>query len=143
MARRDAEVDALADWIEKLSPAGEPYAISGDMNLDDDAPQLVPFVKRLGVENVLLVKERVGSTWDPQRNPNIAPSASLTHPDGTSKDLSGIVGAYHDQLQQRPDHIYLGGSARGKLKDASIVLDAPIGGIFPSDHFGVLATLEV
>jgi len=141
--RRDAEIDALAAWVEKVAPDEAPFVISGDLNVDDEAPQLVPFMKRIKAANVLVLANSPTRTWDPVRNPHIAPSASFTHPDGSPKDISGIVGAYHDQLQQRPDHIYIGGRIREELAAASVVLDEPIGGVLPSDHFGVLATIKL
>lgn len=142
LARRDAEIVTLARWVEKTA-GGAPLILAGDLNLDDDAPQTHALLARLRLASALQLAKDARATWDPLKNPNVAPSAAFTHPDGAPKDLSGIVGAYHDQLQQRPDHVLLGPGVAGSLQEARVVLDEPIGGVFASDHYGILATLRV
>ena len=143
MTRRDNEIATLATWVEKLTQGGVPFVLSGDLNLDDDAPQTHALMARMRLASSLQVTKDETSTWNPVKNTNIAPSASFTHPDGTQKDLSGLVGAYHDQLQQRPDHVFVSPALHGGMLDAKVVLDETIGGAFPSDHFGILSRIKI
>ncbi|MEZ0227514.1 MAG: endonuclease/exonuclease/phosphatase family protein [Planctomycetota bacterium] len=142
MLRRDREIDALAAWVSKLQ-GGAPVVLVGDLNIDDDAPQLAAFAQRLEIASTLQLVKDTRPTWDPHNNPNIAPSASFTHPDGTKKGLSDLVGAYHDQLLQRPDHAFVSQSLAPSVLDARVVLDQPVDGVFGSDHYGILTTLRV
>jgi endonuclease/exonuclease/phosphatase family metal-dependent hydrolase len=142
MTRRDAELETFAGWVEKLV-ADTPFVLAGDLNIDDDAPQLQALAARLGASSALQLVKDDRPTWDPANNPNIGPSASFVHPDNTSKDLSGLVGAYHDQLAQRPDHVFLAKGLESKLVEARVVLEKPIDGVFASDHYGILTTLRV
>lgn len=141
MLRRDGEIDALAQWVAKLQD-GVPVVLIGDLNIDDDAPQLKAFAERLKMVSALQLTNDDRSTWDPHDNPNIGPSASFVHPDGTKKDLSGLVGAYHDQLLQRPDHAFLPEAMKDAVLDARVVMDKPVEGVFASDHYGILTTLR-
>ncbi len=143
MAKRDSEIDALVQWTQKLGSGGAPVVLSGDLNLDDDAPQTAALLDRLRFASALQVVKDEGSTWDPENNPHIAPSASFEFPDGSPKDLSGLVGAYHDQLQQRPDHIFLPRDLAPSVVEARVVMKDPIGGVHASDHYGILTTLRI
>jgi endonuclease/exonuclease/phosphatase family metal-dependent hydrolase len=142
--RRDDEIGVLASWIEQLRARGAPVVIAGDMNVDDDAPQLVDFMKRLDLRSALQVAGSTRKTWDAAANPNIAASAAVTYDDGKPKDPASLVVAYHDQLQQRPDHVFFGPElGKDALVEARVVLDEPIGGAVPSDHYGILATFRI
>ncbi len=142
MVRRDGEIEVLASWIEKLQQ-GAPVVLVGDLNIDDDAPQLRAFAERLKVTSTLQLVKDERPTWDPHNNSNIAPSASFEYPDGTRKSLPDLIGAYHDQLLQRPDHAFVSNSLAPKVLHAQVVLDRSIGGVLGSDHYGILTTLQV
>jgi endonuclease/exonuclease/phosphatase family metal-dependent hydrolase len=143
IAARDAELAALAGFVEEHQ-ARAPTVLAGDLNLDDDAPQLARFCKRVSMESALAARGDSRCTWDPDRNPNTRASTDLRHVDGTLRDLRARVAAYHDQLPQRPDHVLVEqGPLWLHLVDARVVLDSPRGGILPSDHYGILADFEV
>lgn len=143
IAARDAELAALAGFVDEHR-ARAPTVFAGDLNLDDDAPQLARFCERLSMASALAARGDSRCTWDPDRNPNTRPSTDLRHADGTLRDLRARVASYHDQAPQRPDHVLV---ERGppwlRLVDARVVLDSPRGGILPSDHYGILADFEV
>ncbi|MBI3723201.1 hypothetical protein HY251_04495 [bacterium] len=142
IAVRDAEIEVLASWIETIA-AGRPVIVAADMNVDDDAPQLVSMQKALGLTSALAARGDGRPTWEPARNPNIPYSSSYTHADGTPKDVASLVVAQHDRLTQRPDHVLLGKTfAREAALDAHVVLDEAMeGNVLPSDHFGILARI--
>src|SRR5262249_21608598 len=106
MAMRDSELDVLAQWTEKLGES-MPWVISGDLNIDDEASQVRRLQGGLRATSALQHKGVAGRTWAPAVNPNISRSSSYTHVDGAAKDLGDLVVAYHDQLAQRPDHVFL------------------------------------
>jgi endonuclease/exonuclease/phosphatase family metal-dependent hydrolase len=141
---RDEELARLGAWADSWIRRQIPVVIGADLNLDHDAPQVVRLAGKLGLSNVLpLVGARV-CTWDPEGNPNIAYSTAPEHPDGTPKPLTHRLVAEYDSLAQCPDHLLLGPSfSRESLRGGGLALDRPYEGVYPSDHYGVYADVEL
>lgn len=142
IATREGELATLEDWCARLETRA-PFVLAADMNLDDEAPALVSFVERLRLTSVLVAAGDGRRTWDPG-NPNVAASAAYEHVDGVPKTPGELVVAQHDRWPQRPDHVFLGPTlAGGDIVEARVVLDRPVDGIVPSDHYGILARIRL
>jgi len=129
---RCAQARALADHVAQLAQIGEPPPIVvGDFNAEPDADEMrfLRGLTALGGESVYFADAWLASgaagpgfTWD-RRNPyalaNCEPS-------------------------RRIDYIFVRGpdrSLRGEPLSARVVLDEPTDGVWPSDHFGVVAEI--
>ena len=144
LAVRDSEISVLSSWVARHAQE-RPVVVAADLNVDDDAPQLVKMLSELGLTSVLQAKDDRRPTWDPARNANIAYSSSYAHPDGSKKDVASLIVAQHDRMTQRPDHVLVGKTfSDGSIGHARVVFDeAQDGRVLPSDHFGILATIEL
>lgn len=145
IARRDAEVEVLGGWLQRLLKRNVPLILAADMNLDEDACQLQRLVQTLGLTNAISGTGN-GSpiTWDPDGNTHTRHGASYVDALGKPKDLSGLLQAQHDRVAQRPDHVLLGPSfGKGALVHARVVLDRPVDGVMPSDHYGIFTVVRV
>ena len=132
---REAQLREIALHIESLAtPEGFPAILVGDLNADPDADE-IRFLRGLtslgGARRVYFQDAFAlggdgsqGFTFS-QRNPFAAP---LREPD------------------RRVDYVFVRGRderSRGLPLDARVCFDQPVDGAFPSDHFGVVATLRV
>lgn len=133
---REAQVEAIAAAIETREPMREdrlPLVLVGDLNARPDATEL-RFLKglhALGGRSVHLLDafelggEGPGYTFDGSRNPFAAPM---------------------NEPPRRIDYVLLRGPDewhRGRVHAARVVLDEVVDGVAASDHFGVLAELEL
>src|SRR5450432_1544405 len=130
---REAQVKAIAGHIKELAPAeGFPPVIVGDFNAapDTDEIRFMTGLCSLGGRSVYfadsfgLVGHGEGTTFS-RRNPS---ATEFREPD------------------RRIDYIFVRGPdhrGRGEPLDSSVCFDRPVNGIYPSDHFGVVATIRV
>jgi endonuclease/exonuclease/phosphatase family metal-dependent hydrolase len=131
---REAQVREVAAFIESVAtPAMLPAILVGDFNAAPDSDE-IRFLKgltslgearRVYYQDVFEVAGdgSPGATFD-RRNPFAAP---LREPD------------------RRIDYIFVRGRDerfRAEPLEARVCFDAAVGGTFPSDHFGVVATLR-
>lgn len=136
---REAQVRKLTDHIEELFPFDParssesfPPVLVGDFNAEPEADE-IRFLRghcSLGGKSVHFTDAfahagdgSLGATFS-RRNPFAAP---LREPD------------------RRIDYIFVRGldaQGRGEPCEARVVFDEPFQGVFPTDHFGVLATLR-
>lgn len=103
-----------------------PPVLMGDLNAGPDSPELVDFLSTTGFTDCFAAAgQGPGLTMDARRNPAAA------------KDLVA--------LSRRIDYVMLGAFPTVELrtKEARLCLDQDEAGIFPSDHFGMLADLEI
>jgi endonuclease/exonuclease/phosphatase family metal-dependent hydrolase len=130
---REAQVREIAQTIKRLAPVtGLPPILVGDFNAEPDADE-VRFLRgltSLGGKGTYLadcfgvVGQGPGITFS-RRNPF---AAMLREPD------------------RRIDYIFVRGPDDrlcGEPLEAKVCFDVPVRGVFPSDHFGVIATLAV
>ncbi len=130
---REAQVRAIADHVGRLAPIGGlPPVLVGDFNAapDSDEIRFLGGLTSLGGKSTYfadafgLAGRGSGVTFS-KRNPF---AATLREP------------------ERRIDYIFVRGpdeQLRGEPLDAAVCFDEPVGGVFPSDHFGVVATLRV
>lgn len=129
---RCRQVRAIVDHIERLAPKdGFPPILVGDFNAAPDADEIrfLGGLTPLGGKSVYfadcfgLVGEGPGHTFS-RKNPFAAP---IREPN------------------RRIDYVFVRGPdshGRGEPLEAHVCFDTPTEGTFPSDHFGVVATLS-
>jgi endonuclease/exonuclease/phosphatase family metal-dependent hydrolase len=130
---RQAQVKFIAEQIRALVPAAEfPPVIVGDFNSvpHSDEIRFMTGLCSLGVKSVYfadafgLVGHGDGTTFS-RRNPF---AFDLREPD------------------RRIDYIFVRGAdprGRGEPIDSTVCFDRPVNGVYPTDHYGVAATLRV
>lgn len=131
-AIRRAQAAALAAFAGERGAGAHPAILTGDFNAPPDADEVRRLVGKADppVPGVILLDAwayarplEPGWTWD-RRNPHVA---ATREPDA------------------RIDYLFVGppgDDGRGQVLDAALFGAAPVGGVWPSDHCGVLATLR-
>ena len=125
--------------------ADKPLILLGDFN----APSSASEIRRLKSEGRLIEAAEVAGlassvTWDPERNTNIRYSTQAIDARGDSLDVNGLLSAWYDGHPRTIDHIFLNKHWQPTdVTEASIILDNPDNGLFPSDHYGMLATIDI
>jgi endonuclease/exonuclease/phosphatase family metal-dependent hydrolase len=125
--------------------AGKPWIVLGDFNAQKSQPEM----KMLQQEGELLDAAElagIGSavTWDPERNSNIRYSVQSLDARGDTLSSYGLLSAWYDGKPRTIDHIFLNKFWRpSDIISGRIVLDKPENGLFASDHYGVMTTLDV
>jgi len=129
---REAQVKAIANHIRDLAPAsGFPPIIVGDFNAtpDSDEIRFMTGLSSLGARSVYfadafgLTGHGEGTTFS-RRNPF---ATDLREPDRRI-----------DYIFVRPDQ-----RGRGEPLDSSVCFDRPVNGVYPTDHFGVMANIRI
>jgi endonuclease/exonuclease/phosphatase family metal-dependent hydrolase len=133
-AVRQAQAVAIAEAIAKLAAPGTPPAVLvGDFNAEPEADEIryLKGLTALGRGRCVHFTDAFGMAGDgslgatfSRRNPFAAP---LREPD------------------RRIDYIFVrrtNDDPRGEPVEARVAFDAPVNGVFPTDHFGVIATLK-
>src|SRR5262249_23724321 len=133
-AIREQQVVAVAAHLKQAAPIrGLPPVLVGDFNAEPDATE-IRFLRGLsaigGAGTYLadcfgLAGEGRGVTFDATQTPFAAP----TH-----------------EPPRRIDYVFVRGpdrEARGKPLSARVVLDAVVGGVAATDHYGVLAEVSI
>jgi endonuclease/exonuclease/phosphatase family metal-dependent hydrolase len=124
---RERQVVALDEWVQSR-PAERPAVIGGDFNCTPDSAPIMFLTGRMALagrgteyRDCFANRNRGvnGWTWA-ERNPNLPRQSDL---------------------DRRIDFIFAGVGWR--VKECRVVLDEPEDGVFASDHFGVLAELEI
>jgi endonuclease/exonuclease/phosphatase family metal-dependent hydrolase len=139
-AAREREAVAITE-LDARHRANLPSIIAGDFNATPDAACMRYFtgLQSLGGQSVYyhdawaLSGHGPGYTWTSD-NPNTVPTVEL------------MVGAH--EHHRRIDYVLVGGPqahprATCRVVDARLAFDEPVDGIWPSDHFGVVADLEI
>jgi endonuclease/exonuclease/phosphatase family metal-dependent hydrolase len=142
--RQKMELRKLGEHLQKLSPA-LPLIVGGDFNIPATSPLISEFQAAAGLEDTFRAEE--GSkifSWDGTENRNVLFSSSQS--DRLGKPLRGyeLLTALYDSRPRRIDYLFHSRHflAADVLK-GSIVLDHELDGAQPSDHFGVLADLQI
>lgn len=132
---RCAQVRALADHVHALAPADQdpfPPILLGDFNADPDSDEM-RFLR--------------GRTPLGGRSVYFADAWHATRPldPGWTYDRANPYALRSREPSRRIDYVYVRGpdrGFRGEPLSARLVLDAPVGNVWPSDHFGVLAEIQ-
>jgi len=132
---RERQVVAVADFVREWAAGADlPPVLVGDLNAEPDSTEIrfLCGLTSLGGRSVYFQDAwRVaggggpGRTWD-----NRNPFAALGH-----------------ERDRRLDYVLVGtpdaASGRGWVESARLAFDEPVDGVFPSDHFGVVAEIRV
>jgi len=142
--RQRIELQKLSKHLKKLSPA-IPLLMGGDFNIPATSPLINEFQAATGLEDTFRAEKAAKIfSWDGTENRNVLFSSSQS--DRLGKPLQGydLLTALYDSRPRRIDYLF---HSRHFLADdvrrGGIVLDRELDGAQPSDHFGVLADLEI
>lgn len=124
---RLGEAHKTVEFIEKVAGAN-PAIIMGDFNALSFSDE-IGVLKRAGfVDAFSMTDSTAGYTWDELLNTNI--------------NSYYLKGAAIKQRRERVDYIFVRGMGLNVV-DAAVVLDRAIDCRHPSDHFGVMAEIEI
>lgn len=129
---RCEQVRALADHVARLAPVdGFPPILLGDFNSDPDADEMrfLRGLTPLGGRSVYFA-----DAWSTTR-----------HDPGFTYDRRNPYALRSREPSRRIDYVLVRGpdrAFRGEPLSARLVLDEPVDGVWPSDHFGVLAEIQ-
>ena len=141
IVRRTAESRDLSDRIRNLGP-DVPVIVAGDFNAPPETAEIAEF----RAAGPFLDAGPPGAfvTWDPGRNPNVAFSAALSDARGKPRTGADLLGALDSSIPRRLDYVFLGRPFIPEdILSSRIVLDSGAEGIPPSDHFGILAEIDL
>ncbi len=133
-AIRLAQAVHIAGAIDERCPRGDalPPVLMGDFNATPDS-DAIRFLRGLSVVDGRSVHFADAWTWTNQQEPGYT-----LHPDNT-------FAARLDEPARRVDYIFVRcdeSGPRGKPQSARLAFDQPVGDVYPSDHFGVVADVR-
>lgn len=135
---REAQVRALAEHVHALAPVDDPPPILlGDFNADPDSDEMRFLRGRtsLGGTSVYFADAwDATAAADPARGP------------GYTYDRRNAYALRTREPSRRIDYIYVRGpdrALRGEPLAARLALDEPTDGVWPSDHFAVVADIQL
>jgi endonuclease/exonuclease/phosphatase family metal-dependent hydrolase len=138
---RADEIVKLMSFISEKVPAGSPVVLMGDFNTEVDSPEMRPvlekgFIDTFGLKN----PGDPGYTWDPATNTNGAYYREI----GGKQTPEKIAGNLDDLVPKRIDLILVEGSiTEGDVMASRVVLNQAVGGLDPSDHFGLMSVIRI
>ena len=120
------EARKTVEFIDRV--AGQrPVILMGDFNALEDSDEIA-IIRAAGFRDACAqAGQAPGYTWDGTVNANIQ-LQKRTFPEDF----------WLEPKQQRIDYIFFRGSGL-EVETCEVVLDSPRGGLYPSDHFGVMA----
>jgi endonuclease/exonuclease/phosphatase family metal-dependent hydrolase len=130
---RRAQVVALADHVARLAPiGGPPPVVVGDFNAQPDADE-IRFLR--------------GLTSLDGRSVYFADCWAVAGPGGAgyTYDRRNAYALRSHEPSMRIDYVFVRGPdarLRGEPIRAWLALDQPVGGVWPSDHFAVVADIH-
>jgi endonuclease/exonuclease/phosphatase family metal-dependent hydrolase len=131
---REAQVMAIAEHVKRLAPiSGFPPIIVGDFNAAPEADE-IRFMKGLSTLGGKAKGIYFADTF-----------GIVGRGDGTTFSRHNPFASDLREPDRRIDYIFVrgpDGRGRGEPLDAHVCFDRPIDGVFPSDHFGVSATIR-
>jgi endonuclease/exonuclease/phosphatase family metal-dependent hydrolase len=143
-ARRRTELETLFVFLDGLGARETPLILAGDLNLSPDSAEMGRLLAR-GLTGVTGPWDPATGlyTWDLERNPNTRFSLDFSLPyDITQPDVVRVL-KYAATRTRRLDYVlYRDPANRLTARDARLIGNAPVAGVFPSDHFGLAATIE-
>lgn len=141
--RQKEEAMQLIERLQEL-PGDVPLIVAGDFNATPDAPAVKEFLREEKFFDTFPQSSPRKYTWDPSVNTNIVFSTFLHDVRGDVLSPYGILGALYDARPREIDHILLSDHFRREdVARSEIVIDSVINDIFASDHFGVMADVQI
>lgn len=132
---RQAQVKVVAEAVARLAPVGAtfPPVVVGDFNADPDADE-IRFMRGLtGLGGACVYFADAFA---------VAGDGTL----GATFSKRNPFAEVQREPERRIDYVFVRGpdkSLRGEPRDARVCFDEPHRGVFPSDHFGVVADITV
>jgi endonuclease/exonuclease/phosphatase family metal-dependent hydrolase len=130
---REGQIQIITEHVARLAPRGGlPPILMGDFNAEPDSDEMryLRGLKSYGGKSVYfadcfgIVGEGVGATFSKRNS----------------------FAALQREPERRIDYIYVRGPDErlsGEPLHARVCCDAPVNGVFPSDHFGVIAEISI
>lgn len=135
---RKRQVRALCDHVARLAPLdGPPAILAGDFNADPDSDEM-RFLR--GLATIDDTSVYFADAW----LVNAPASFADAHDPGYTYDRRNSYALRSREPSRRIDYVYARGAShlRGEPLSAKVVLRTPTAaGIWPSDHFGVVADI--
>lgn len=128
--RRLGEARKMLAFIERVA-GDRPAILLGDFNALPDSEEIAMLLQAGFVDAFAVAGSDEGITWDEERNANIQ-LQRRTYPEEIPQD----------PRNKRIDYVFVRSSGLSVTR-AMVVLDRPIEGLYPSDHFGVLVKIAV
>ncbi len=143
-SRQKIEMRRLVAHLRKLSPA-IPLIVGGDFNIPDTSPAIGEFRAAAGLGDTFRPeKDAKKNSWDAGENRNALFSSRLTDRLGAPLHGYELLTALYDSRSRRIDYLFHSRHfPAADVRKAGIVLDRELDGAQPSDHFGVMAELEI
>lgn len=130
---RCEQVRALVEHVRRLAPVdGPPPVLMGDFNADPDSDEM-RFLR--GLTSLGGTSVYFADCW----------SATQAEGPGFTYDRRNTYALRSREPSRRIDYIYVRGpdrSLRGEPLSAQLALDEPVDGVWPSDHFAVVAEIH-
>jgi endonuclease/exonuclease/phosphatase family metal-dependent hydrolase len=130
---REAQVKVVAEHVHKLAPIqGFPPILVGDFNAEPDADEIryLRGLCSLGGKSVYFA-DTFGLAGDGSRG------ATFCRANPFATELK--------EPDRRIDYVFVrgpDGRGRGEPLEARVCFERPVGGVYASDHFGVIATIR-
>jgi endonuclease/exonuclease/phosphatase family metal-dependent hydrolase len=141
--RRQREMGKLLENIEKL-PANIPMILGGDLNATPHSDVVQDFITRGRFVQLNITPDPEAVTWDAANNTYTHLSQRKTDALGRTRNPWYVFNAIAASLPRRLDYIFLNHVFAGTDSIRSkIILDQPVNGIFPSDHYGIQVDLDI
>ena len=142
-AWRNDEFVLLDDYLTEVVPEDEPLIIMGDFNADNTWPEVRKFQSRGYTDTFAAVNREQKYTWDAIENQNIR-----TH---YLKDLNKKRVTLYDHLDDTLtasrltlDYIFTKAmKGPDSVIRSELCADHVIGGVHPSDHYGVITEFQL
>ena len=141
--RRLNEINELAEFTNDF-PDEKLKIIGGDFNAVPNSNEIKTLLRAANLFDTFADDTTSANfTWDPKNNANIAYSTNELYT-GTDLNESEIKTALYDTVPRRIDYILLsGGFAKKDITKFNTVFNKPVNGVFPSDHYGAYAEIDV
>lgn len=142
--KRMRQLRLLQEQMEQAIK-GRRMILLGDLNAPPDSPELRFLSEELKLFNASASSEQDQLiTWDAKQNLNARYSLDSLDARGELLDPLGRLSAWYDQFPRRLDYILLNEQfQKDDVKSVSLFLHQPRDGVFISDHFGVLAEIDL
>ncbi|MCC6999991.1 MAG: endonuclease/exonuclease/phosphatase family protein [Deltaproteobacteria bacterium] len=137
--KRAAQLHAIDLYVRAYSEAGDhPQLLCGDLNAAPGCDE-IRFMR--GRHSLAGRRTYWQDAWE-SRHPDHAGDPGWTWCEANS--FTAPLGWL--ERDRRIDYVLVGQErkdGRGRVLDARVVLDQPVGGVWPSDHYGVLAVVAL
>ena len=142
--RRQSEVSELLSELAHLPPEA-PVIVAGDFNSVKNSTEMSTLLENGKLNDVRAsTPDSNAVTWDPRTDGNIGFSTMMVDARELELDLQGKMSAVYDRLPKTIDYILLNHSFKpGTVRLARVAMDSSVDGLYSSDHFGVLADLDL